>query len=74
MPVRAVTAVTVSPALRKKLETKLAAVTGKRVEMTYAVDPKCLGGVQLDMDGARLDDTVRHRLNDLRNILKNTVL
>jgi F-type H+-transporting ATPase subunit delta len=74
LPVRAVTAVTVSPALRKKLETKLAAVTGKRLEMTYAVDPKCLGGVQLDMDGARLDDTVRHRLNDLRNILKNTVL
>ena len=74
LPVRAVSAVPISPALRERLEQKLRAVTGKRVEMTYLVDPACLGGVRLDMDGEQLDGTVRRRLDDIRSQLKNTVL
>ena len=74
LPVTAVTAIPLSDALRKKLADKLATTTGKRIELTCKVDPDCLGGVRLDYDGKRLDDTVSHRLDSVRGLLKNTVL
>ena len=74
LPVTAVTAIPLSDALRKKLADKLSTVTGKRIELTCKVDPDCLGGVRLDYDGKRLDDTVSHRLDSVRSMLKNTVL
>ena len=74
LPVRAVTAVEVSPALKEKLNAKLCAVTGKTVDITYTIDPDCIGGIRLDMDGSRLDGTVRRRLDDLRDALKSTVV
>lgn len=74
LPVRAVTAVEVSPALKERLEAKLRAVTGKTVDVTYTIDPDCIGGIRLDMDGSRLDGTVRRRLDDLRDALKSTVV
>ena len=74
LPVTAVTAVPLSDALRKKLADKLSTVTGKQIELTCKVDPDCLGGVRLDYDGKRLDDTVSHRLDSVRSLLKNTVL
>ena len=74
LPVTAVTAVPLSDALRNKLADKLTTVTGKRIELTCKVDPDCLGGVRLDYDGKRLDDTVSHRLDSVRGLLKNTVL
>ena len=74
LPVTAVTAVPLSDVLRKKLTEKIATVTGKQIELTCKVDPDCLGGVRLDYDGKRLDDTVSHRLDSVRSLLKNTVL
>ena len=74
LPVTAVTAVPLSDVLRKKLTEKIATVTGKHIELTCKVDPDCLGGVRLDYDGKRLDDTVSHRLDSVRSLLKNTVL
>ena len=74
LPVTAVTALPLSDALRKKLTDKLSTVTGKQIELTCKVDPDCLGGVRLDYDGKRLDDTVSHRLDAVRGLLKNTVL
>lgn len=74
LPVTAVTAIPLSDALRKKLTDKLTAITGKSIELTCKVDPNCLGGVRLDYDGKRLDDTVTHRLDAVRSLLKNTVL
>ena len=74
LPVTAVTAIPLSDVLRKKLADKLSTVTGQKVELTCKVDPDCLGGVRLDYDGKRLDDTVSHRLDSVRGLLKNTVL
>ena len=74
LPVTAVTAVPLSDALREKLADKLSTVTGQKIELTCKVDPDCLGGVRLDYDGKRLDDTVSHRLDSVRGLLKNTVL
>lgn len=74
LPVTAVTAVPMSDALRQKLADKLTAITGKTIDLSCRVDPECLGGVRLDYDGKRLDDTVSHRLDAVRGVLKNTVL
>ena len=74
LPVRAVTAVALSPAQTEKLTDKLSRTTGKKIELTNRIDPSCLGGIRLDYDGRRLDDTVSHRLNAIRDLLKTDVL
>ena len=72
--VKAVTAVPMTLEQLKKLTQKLMTITGKQIELRNRVDPECLGGVRLDFDGKRLDDTVAHRLDAIRGVLKNTVL
>lgn len=74
LPVTAVTAVPMTDAQQKRLKDKLEALTGKTVELHSRIDPSCLGGVRLDYDGKRVDDTVSHRLDAVRTLLKNTVL
>lgn len=74
LPVTAVTAVALSGAQAEKLTEKLAKITGKHIELSNRIDPSCLGGVRLDYDGQRLDDTVSHRMDTIRDMLKNTVL
>ena len=58
----------------QRLTEKLAKVTGKTIDLVNRVDPSVLGGVRLDYDGKRLDDTVSHRLDSIGALLKNTVL
>ena len=74
LPVTAVTAVALSAQQAEKLTEKLTKLTGKRIELHNRIDPSCLGGVRLDYDGRRLDDTVSHRMDTIRDMLKNTVL
>ena len=74
LPVTAVTAAPLSAELRRKLSDKLSTLTGKSIELDCRVDPECLGGVRLDFDGKQVDGTIRRRLEDIRGILKNTVL
>jgi F-type H+-transporting ATPase subunit delta len=66
--------VALTAAQQKRLSEKLSAITGKRIELDLRVDPQVLGGIRLDYDGNRLDDTVAHRLDAIRSVLKNTVL
>ena len=74
MPVIAYTAVPLSDELRRKLTAKLSTVTGKTIELDCRIDPETLGGVRRDFDGKQVDGTVRRRLEDIRGLLKNTVL
>ena len=74
LPVTAITAVSLNPAQAEKLTEKLCQITGKQVKLHNRVDPEVLGGVRLDYDGKRLDDTVSHRLDAVRSLLKSTVL
>ena len=52
-------------ALRKKLES----ISGKKIRMFESVDPKLLGGVRVELDGHRLDNTIQTRLEQLRRSL-----
>ena len=74
LPVTAVTAVAMTPEQIARLTDKLKTITGKRIALTNKLDPAILGGMRLDYDGKRVDDTVAHRLDAVRNRLKNTVL
>ena len=74
LPVKAVTAVPMTEGQKTRLSEKLHKPTGKTIELNNAVDPECLGGVRLDYDGKRVDDTVQHRLDAVRSLLKNTML
>ena len=74
LPVTAVTAVPLNEAQTGKLTEKLAQITGKSIDLVNRVDASVLGGMRLDYDGKRLDDTVAHRLEAVRSLLKNTVL
>ena len=74
LEVTAVTALALNADQAQRLTEKLAKVTGKTVDLQNRVDPACLGGIRLDYDGKRLDDTVSHRLESVRSMLKNTVL
>ena len=72
--VTAVTAVALSEAQSAKITEKLNRITGKHVILQNRIDPAVLGGVRLDYDGQRLDDTVSHHLNAVREMLGKTVL
>lgn len=74
LEVKAVTATLLTEEQTGRLRDKLAALTGKIIDLQNTVDPVCLGGVRLDYDGKRLDDTLKHRLESIRDLLANTVL
>ena len=74
LPVTAVTAVALTAQQSARLTEKLSGITGKTIDLTNRIDEAVLGGIRLDYSGKRLDDTVSHRLDALKNLLKNTVL
>lgn len=74
LPVTAITAVAMSEEQIEKLTGKLSRITGKQIKLLNRVNPACMGGVRLDYDGKRLDDTVSHRLDAIRKTLQDTVL
>lgn len=74
LPVTAVTAVPLTDRQAAALTEKLSRITGKTISLRSRVDPDVLGGVRLDYDGKRLDDTVAHRLESIHSLLKKDVL
>ena len=72
--VNAVSAVELTAQQKEKLKDKLHRSTGKEIALRTRIDPAVLGGIRLDYDGQRLDDTVSHRLDAIRNVLNKTVL
>lgn len=74
LPVKAVSAVALEDGQAERLCAKLERITGKRVELSNVVDPACIGGMRLDYDGMRVDDTVRSRLGRLHSMLRSAAL
>ncbi|MEF2838470.1 MAG: ATP synthase F1 subunit delta [Oscillospiraceae bacterium] len=72
--VEAVSAVELTTGQKDKLTQKLSRITGKEIALRNRIDPAVLGGIRLDYDGQRLDDTVSHRLDAIRTVLNKTVL
>ena len=74
LEVRAAAAVPLDGDTRRRLAEKLAAATGKRIHLTVRVEPELLGGIRLDLDGTRLDGTLRRRLDTIRKSLERLTL
>ncbi len=74
LKVTAVTAVDMTDAQKEKLADKLNQITGKQIKLLCRTKPEVLGGIRLDYQGQRLDDTISHRLDAIRDLLNNTVL
>ena len=74
LSVQAVTAVPLSREQTQKLSAKLEQLTGKTIDLHNKVDPAVLGGVRLDYDGKRLEDTLAHRMESIRDLLRSSVL
>ncbi len=74
LPVTAVTAVALSQPQAQRLTEKLASITGKEILLSNQVDASLLGGVRLDYDGKQLEDSIAQRMQNVRRLLKNTVL
>ena len=63
------TARALTPAQRGRLKEKLARITGKEIVIKEKIDPSLMGGVLLQMDGKRYDNTVRHRLAAIKQTM-----
>lgn len=71
LPVRVVSAVTLTQAQTEKLKETLEKRTGKTVCLQCSVDPRVLGGIRLSYDGMRIDGTVETRLDAVRKLLQD---
>ena len=56
-------------AQKSALVEKLGKISGKRVELIVLVDPTVVGGLRVDMEGIRYDNTIQHRLSLMRRKL-----
>lgn len=63
------TAVALDDDQRARMSEKLSAMTGKTVVLTEKVDESLMGGVLLEMNGQRYDNTLRNRLKSIHSAM-----
>ena len=66
LPVRITSAVELDEQTVRSIGDRIAEQTGQKVELSAAVDPNILGGLQVRVGNTILDATIRHRLDQLR--------
>jgi F-type H+-transporting ATPase subunit delta len=69
-----ISATTLGEAEIQALQTRLEAMTGKRIELAQAVDPQLLGGVQVRVGDQLIDGSVAGRLERLRHDFTNIAI
>lgn len=74
LPVTAVTAIALNQSQAQRLKDKLANITGKDILLSNQVDAALMGGVRLEYDGKQLEGSIAQRMQQMRQLLKNTVL
>ncbi len=74
LEVSAVAAISLTDGQKERLAEKLAAITGKKIDLICKVDPAVLGGIRLNFDGKQVDGTVKGRLDAMAKTLHDTVL
>lgn len=69
--VKVTTAKPLQEATERKLIEKLEAKTGGRVVLEKKIDESCIGGIIIETDGKRIDQSVKSELENLRETLIN---
>lgn len=64
-----VSAVPLTESQQQRMTAALEKRSGCRVEAEYRLNPKLLGGVTVDMDGLRLDGSLRRGLKNIREVM-----
>ncbi|MBS7262281.1 MAG: ATP synthase F1 subunit delta [Eubacteriales bacterium] len=67
--VKVVSAVEMTPEEKTALIAKLEKLSRQRVEAVYETDPSILGGVIVTMDDRIIDGSLRHKLNEMKEVL-----
>ncbi|MBQ8684123.1 MAG: ATP synthase F1 subunit delta [Clostridia bacterium] len=63
-------AVALTDGQRDRLQNKLEALTGHTVVLECAVDETLLGGMTVHIDGKVLDGSLRHRLQEVKEVIE----
>lgn len=67
--VRVTSAVPLNDGEKARLSASLARRIGKKVELSYTVDPALLGGVRVETDGLVLDGSIKRRLQSIKEVM-----
>ncbi len=66
---RVVSAVALTEDEKRQLQQRLAAKTGRKVRLECSVDASLLGGLVVTLDGKVMDGSLKHRLNEVREVM-----
>ena len=67
------TAIALSDNDKEALRQRLGKISGRKVRLLCRVDPSVIGGVRVEMDGRRYDNTIQDRLGRLRRSLTGSL-
>jgi len=67
---KVVSAVALTAQQQDRLQQRLEALSGRRVRLCCTVDEALLGGITVELDGKVLDGSLRHRLHDMKEVMK----
>ncbi len=63
-------AVPLTQTQKDALKAKLEAMSGRTVILVCTVDPALMGGLTVAMDGKVIDGSLRHRLSEVKDVMK----
>lgn len=66
---RVVSAVALTDEEKRQLKQKLSAKTGRNIRLECSVDESLLGGLVVTLDGKVMDGSLKHRLNEVREVM-----
>lgn len=66
---RVVSAVALTEEEKRQLQQRLSAKSGRKVRLECAVDETLLGGLVVTLDGKVMDGSLKHRLNEVREVM-----
>lgn len=72
--VEAESAVELSEAQKMRLEEKLRAHTGCRIEVKYSINKNLIAGMRLFYNNREIDDSIKSRLTEIGAVLSDTVV
>lgn len=66
---RVVSAVELTEDEKRQLRERLSAKTGREIRLECSVDETLLGGLVVTLDGKVIDGSLKHRLNEVREVI-----
>ena len=64
-----VSAVPMTEDQKRRLQAKLEKLSGCRLNIRWKTDPALLGGVTVDIEGLRIDGSLRNKLKNIRKVM-----